>query len=155
MDSDESLRNLCVELQLVPKDASQWTFEIAYQDFISVSYLHNNKRVRKEVPLELRPRFYRLCFQMFVKGQAMQFDMYEPLHTPACLTIREHFYLLKMYDGQKGIIGVNVRDDYMALQWWIYHASSDACVYIGGRENAQKLYDSFLTLEKAPVRFYY
>ena len=108
-----------------------------------------------EIPLHMRPHFYLQCIPIFLKSQAMQFDMHEPLHTPACLTTREHFYLLKMNDGQKGIIGVNIRDDYMALQWWIYYASSDACVYIGGSENAQKLYDSFLEHEKVPSRFYY
>ena len=156
MDSDESaLGNLCIQLQLAPKDASKWTFEIQCQQFISVSYLHNHERVRVKIPPHMRPHFYLQCIPIFLKGQAMHFDMHEPLQTPACLTTREHFYLLKMNDGQKGIIGVNVRDDYMALQWWIYYASSDACVYIGGRENAQKLYDSFLAREKVPSRFYY
>ncbi len=104
----------------------------------------------------MRPHFYLQCIPIFLKGQAMQFDMHEPLHTPECLTNREHFYLLKMMNGEKkGIIGVNARDDYMALQWWIYHAASDACVYIGGRYEAKKLYDSFLALEKVRNRFYY
>jgi hypothetical protein len=108
-----------------------------------------------EIPLAMRPQFYLQCIPIFLKGMAAHFDMLEPLHTPECLTTREHFYLLMMKDGKKGIIGVNTRDDYMALQWWIYHSTSDICVYIGGRYDARSLYHTFLTFENCPSRFYY
>tara|TARA_E500000331_G_scaffold323055_1_gene338379 strand:- start:483 stop:953 length:471 start_codon:yes stop_codon:yes gene_type:complete len=156
MEPEDAIRDLCIQLNLVPKNADKWTFTIEREKFIEVSYALGDKRVHTTIPPNVRPLFYIASMSISLKGMAAHFDMYEPLNTPDCLTTRDHFYVVHTMDGSKtGLIGVNRRDDYMATQWWIYHAASRACVYIGGQENARKLYESFLTREGGPTRFMY
>ena len=156
MEPEDAIRDLCIQLELVPKNADKWTFTIEDEKFISVSYALENKRVHTTIPPEVRPAFYIASMSISLRSNAEHFDMYEPLHTPDCLTTREHFYVLHTMDGSNtGLIGVNRRDDYLATQWWIYNAASRACVYIGGQENARKLYETFLKREGGSTRFMY
>ena len=158
MEPEDAIRDLCIQLDLVPKNAGKWSFMIEDEKFIEVSYIleNNTRRVHKNIPPNVRPLFYIASMSISLKGMAAHFDMYEPLHTPHCLTTREHFYVLHTMDGSKtGLIGVNRRDDYLATQWWIYNAASRACVYIGGQENARKLYETFLKREGGSTRFMY
>ena len=143
MDAEEILRELCITHRLVPRDATKWSYDIQCQEFISVTYMHCDARICVEIPLSMRPLFYFASSSIWLKGMAFHFDSYEPMYAPGCLTKRDHFYLIVAANYDRHIIGVNYRDDYMARQWWIYQSAYDSCHYIGGRDDAQKLYETF------------